>query len=520
MYPKRYLAWQDFLQIALLVLSLVVFGEAVTMTTSATPRCIYNDIPEDLSQECTTLTIQGGNLGVLSKASFISLNESMNVRKLVISDNQITEIERNALQNFPFLEHLDASGNLIGNLDQAVFESLPELSILYLQGNRISNISNSAFQGLDNLKVLRLDDNRLENIGTFFVDVPSLDVLNLTLNRIAEISSNAFDGMTKLHYLYLGYNRLMEMPEAFTEDRLKKLHVLNMRSNLIKVSFNSSYLHYDYLEELYLTNNDIPELSDDVFKYLRRLQVLHLDYNRLTNFNAWLVHHPQGLQEIKLDNNPWDCICNNTEVWSLLKNQRNLTIIEQESTFCATPSTRRREVTFDFMETCESKPVLSTTAVNIIIISSAILVTFSLMSVCMFYIRRKCHQKKKMRVNPVSPQTSMTTTDSQVELPNHEYLCHAISPKPLSPSITNGPTKPINLVAGDGSTLRSHIYDKPEFKEALCRDPSLYINNKIVKMNLQRCRIDQTRSKDVEEDLDSDTDYYLVPIELTPDKMK
>lgn len=485
-------ALHDVVRIVFLAIALVI-----STTGSATPSCIYDEIPQSIPTECMTLTIQNGNLRALSSVSFSHLNRSTNIKTLTLSDNGITEIGRDAMQNFPALEQLDASENSIESLDSAVFRSLPKLTNLYLQGNKISSISNSAFEGLEKLEVLRLDVNQLRRIDSYLSDVPSLKTLNLTSNKITEMSSDAFDGITKLSDLLLGYNQLIEMPEPLKDIGLRKLHVLNIRSNLINTPLNSSNLHYDYLEKLYLTNNDIPGLSSDVFKYLRRLQVLHLDFNRLTNMDALLVYQPQELEEIKLDNNQWDCKCNNTEVWELLRNQQNLTIVKRESTFCVTPTSSKNEVIFDFVSSCNREPLLSTAALTGIIVASAIIVTCILMTVCIYCIKRNCKRSRSMTVNPIqSRQPGMTATDSQVELPNHEYLYHATSPTDVSK-------------AGDTSTLRSHIYDLPK---DLCRDPS-YINNKVLRLNLQKNGI-KLKTSSQDKDLDSDKDYYLVPIEM------
>ncbi|XP_054750347.2 leucine-rich repeat transmembrane neuronal protein 4-like [Lytechinus pictus] len=413
-------------------------------------NCIFNRIPQSLPTNCETLTIQSENLGVLTSTTFMNLNVSR-IQTLIISDTGITEIRRDAMLYFPMLKELDASENSIARIDSAVFESLPELTNLYLQGNRINNISKTAFQGLENLKILRLDNNQLTIVDSSFSDLINLQTLNLTFNYITEISSDTFDGITKLHDLFLAYNRLSEIPEALRDGRIQKLYLLNLRSNQLNIPLTSSDLHHDYLEELYLTNNDIPELSDDVFKYLRRLQVLHIDYNRLTNFNTWLVHHPQGLQEIKLDHNPWNCNCTNTKVWEQLGQQANLHIKEHNSTFCAMPSSKRNEVIFYFDKFCESSPLLSDAALKGIIAASAVIFTTLLITICICCCKNKCQHKMKHPESSESPER-------QDNEPNHEYCVNIpspVRPKMMIP-VDNGRPEERH------SPLYDHPYDQPD----------------------------------------------------------
>ena len=350
------------------VVRIVFLAIALVISTSATPSCIYDEIPQSIPTECMTVTIQNGNLGALSSVSFSHLNRSTKIKTLTLSDNGITEIGRDTMHNFPALEQLDASKN------------------------SIENISKRAFEGLDKLEVLRLDYNQLRNIDSSFSGLTNLNSLNLTFNLITEISSDTFDGITLLHDLFLGYNRLTEIPEALKAGSIQKLEVLNLRSNKINIRLTSSDLQHDYLKELYLTNNGIPGLSGDFFDYLRRLQVLHLDFNRLTNIDGLLVLHQQELQEIKLGHNPWDCNCNDAQVWEQLDNQK---IIDRYNTTC---STSKREVVFDFATSCESG--LSPASIGIIA-ASAIIFSGLLIPACICCCWKNCqcfHENQTMNV--------------------------------------------------------------------------------------------------------------------------
>ncbi|CAI6348412.1 unnamed protein product [Macrosiphum euphorbiae] len=110
-------------------------------------------------------------------------------RVLILSHNQIRDIEPKSLTH------------------------LTELTVLDLSYNKISDVKIGAFANLSNLRKLYLDLNKIENIETgVFNNLTLLEDLYLAHNRIHKLDSEMFKGLTKLNRLFLYKNMIRKIP--------------------------------------------------------------------------------------------------------------------------------------------------------------------------------------------------------------------------------------------------------------------------------------------------------------------
>lgn len=144
-----------------------------------------------------------------------------------------------------------------------------------------------------------------------------------------ELSSGAFDGLKELHRLDLGRNGIRKIPsDLFCA--LDNLISLNLTGNKIKyvdelgfghrcgstvqaidlshnriatVPPDSEVVHFRRLTQLYLQNNDIHELSADVFADLLSLKVLNISNNALASVPPDLFSSTREIREIYMQNN-------------------------------------------------------------------------------------------------------------------------------------------------------------------------------------------------------------------------
>lgn len=107
----------------------------------------------------------GNNLGRLHRGDFENLSQ---VRLLVLNDNNITDIEEDALGRLEKLEQLFLNENLLSSVPA----SLPSTSLtaLYLENNRITAIRAEDFVGFLQLIQLHLARNAIQSIETTAFD--------------------------------------------------------------------------------------------------------------------------------------------------------------------------------------------------------------------------------------------------------------------------------------------------------------------------------------------------------------
>jgi hypothetical protein len=199
---------------------------------------------------------------------------------------------------------LDVSYNNISNLTAASFtdKGINQLTSLYIYNNAIRNIEPEAFKSLVNLKSLFIGMNKLTYIDpdTFahnikieeldlhgnnislrdewpFYSLVSLCVLNLAECNLINIPKWAFQNTVNLIRLDVSNNKLTYIDDHLF-DSLKSLKFLNLSVNLlISVDFLLVISTTNLCDiDLYLYNNRLDNISDEVLKtmgYLKNLSV-------------------------------------------------------------------------------------------------------------------------------------------------------------------------------------------------------------------------------------------------------
>ncbi|XP_008326763.2 SLIT and NTRK-like protein 5 [Cynoglossus semilaevis] len=157
--------------------------------------------------------------------------------------------------------HLLLTGNQVKKLSTDDFVDYKGLTILHLGNNDISEVEAGAFNGLQGLKRLHLNNNKIDALKEeFFFGLESLEYLQIDYNYITHVAANAFS-------------------------RLRHLEVLILNDNLI------SSLPINVFQHVPLTHLD-----------LRGNQLKVLPY-------SGLLEHMNGVVELQLEENPWNCSC-------------------------------------------------------------------------------------------------------------------------------------------------------------------------------------------------------------------
>ncbi|XP_042679100.1 extracellular matrix protein 2 [Centrocercus urophasianus] len=203
----------------------------------------------------------------------------------------------------PDLTSLDLTGNIITTISNEAFNGIPNLEWIDLSKNNISSsgIGPHAFKTLKKLKRLYLDGNMLVHIPS---ELPStLEEIKINDNQLHAIDEEALQGLKNLVTLELEGNKLSEAnvsPLAFYP--LKSLSYLRLGRNKFRIIPQGLPTT---LEELYLENNQIEEVSEICFNHTRKINVIVLKHNKLEEHRiaplAWI--NQENLESIDLSYN-------------------------------------------------------------------------------------------------------------------------------------------------------------------------------------------------------------------------
>lgn len=196
------------------------------------------------------------------------------------------------------------TGNMIQKLLKYDFVTYDSLELLNLANNRIDNIDNETFLSLSSLKKLYLNGNRIEKLfSTMFVGLHNLEYLYLEYNLIKEIAPGTFNPLPNLKLLSLNNNLLSSLPvQIFRNVPLTKL---NLRKNLLMHLPVSNVLdQLDSLEQIYLEDNPW-DCTCDLLSLKQWVEKLRKD----TVVGSILCHTPKKAVQAELRTLHYEVLC-------------------------------------------------------------------------------------------------------------------------------------------------------------------------------------------------------------------
>lgn len=276
------------------------FAETITMFVAKDSR-IAEVEPHTFDQtiKLIALGFSGTLLTSLPKDLFRNLQA---LSTLTLSNNKIDDLQPSLLTPLVNLKKLDLSRNLLTSLPEDAFHGLDQLEQVMLQRNAIKNLQSSTFQGLNNLRDLLLQQNQLTDIPAgIFDDLVNLEVLHLQDNKITQLPANLFSNLQKLKKLYLSNNRLSLLPSAIFFNLPNLTHISLYNNQLYKLmpgTFGPMAL-----QELWLYDNMLTHLEENVFSNLTEIRLLVLSRNRIQHISPGVFNGLMELEEISLHTN-------------------------------------------------------------------------------------------------------------------------------------------------------------------------------------------------------------------------
>ncbi|KYN18187.1 Chaoptin [Trachymyrmex cornetzi] len=318
-----------------------------------------NDFLE-FGMDIKELRIINSNLNTIKNHAFMHVGYSLLTLRMSHGlSSSISEIPNRPFKSLRNLQHLDLSNNKIRSLSATSFHFLNRIKRIELQDNEIDSILKGTFQGeihstleeinfafnqvrdlqthtfidLSALMTINLEDNTIERIERrAFINMNRLKYINLRGNKIRDITDEAFQNLPDLEFLDLAYNNLNEFDFAsfdqvgtlssfkvnVSHNEISRLWVNstsftpssvvggNVQSNIkvLDLSYNniSDIAKYYFkpveysLTHLYLSNNQLRNITQDVFGNMAHLQWLDLRHNELIEIYFDCLKNTNNLQ--------------------------------------------------------------------------------------------------------------------------------------------------------------------------------------------------------------------------------
>ncbi|XP_011151708.1 chaoptin isoform X1 [Harpegnathos saltator] len=243
------------------------------------------------------------------------------IKRIELQDNEIDNIPKGTFQGdiHSTLEEVNFAFNQVKNLQTHTFVDLSALMTINLEDNAIEKIERRAFMNMNRLKYINLRGNKIRDItDEAFQNLPDLEFLDLAYNNLNEFDFASFDQVGtlssfKVNVSHNEISRLWINSTTFTPPTASAFHIYlggNVQSNIkvLDLSYNniSDIMKYYFkpveysLTHLYLSNNQLRNITQGIFGNMPHLQWLDLRHNDLFEVDFDCFKNTKNLQVLRL----------------------------------------------------------------------------------------------------------------------------------------------------------------------------------------------------------------------------
>ncbi|XP_046628581.1 relaxin receptor 1 isoform X2 [Neodiprion virginianus] len=179
-------------------------------------------------------------------------NMTSNLTSIVLTNNSLSTIGKNALVSYGRLTTLLMDDDEIAQIEPGAFENQKNLVWLTLLNNKLTELRRGHFTGLESLKMLLVEGNRIEYADlTDFENQTSVGWINLAYNVIITLSPHLFLPLEKLRKLILGFNPIENLSidvlnplQDLRSLDLQEIEIDNMDKNVFSMLPNLSFVYF------------------------------------------------------------------------------------------------------------------------------------------------------------------------------------------------------------------------------------------------------------------------------------
>lgn len=269
------------------------------------------------------------------------------IRTLQLAGNSVTTIRCGDLDSYPLLQLLNLADNQLEELEEDALGRLEVLSTLYLSGNHLLIIPRSLPAGLITLHLQR---NHIQQLNSSdFQGLPRLKHLSLRCSGITVIQNGAFSQLTALETLDISENPLKSLPGNALSGPLMTVLRLSHLGGILSSASDTKEMSFpvtspERLEVLELDSS--PALAQQLLAdtaalaAFRQLRELNLINTGLTNLRSDLFHFLPRLRTLRLNGNQWECegmLWLANWIQQQQKHQKQELVTSLQGAYCASP---------------------------------------------------------------------------------------------------------------------------------------------------------------------------------------
>ncbi|KAF5270387.1 hypothetical protein FQR65_LT05575 [Abscondita terminalis] len=306
------------------------------------------------------LTLNNNNISEIEEDA---LSHLQNLTHIVLSVNSI-QLKPKMFQHLKSLKLIDISQNNLKSIPDELFENQKNLKFLYLWSNNFTTLNASVFTKLENLESLELRKSGLDYIpNELFYPLVKLRDISLAMNNLQTLPQNTFINNKDLETIGLHSNTYLKVLPDFLFSNLTHLKELKLFDcNLSTLPENLLY-GSGYVKKILLQSNSLVELPENVFKDLSELEDLDLSKNLLQNLHSNLFYSLSKLKKLNLEGNQLEAI--GQSLFLTLMNLETINLKNNRIRFLHQLSFQRMQMlkeinlSFNYLELAENETAVS-----------------------------------------------------------------------------------------------------------------------------------------------------------------
>ncbi|CAL1688585.1 unnamed protein product [Lasius platythorax] len=261
------------------------------------------------------IELQDNEIDNISKGTFQGDIHSM-LEEINFAFNQVKNLQTHTFVDLASLMTINLEDNAINRIERRAFMNMNRLKYINLRGNKIRDIIDEAFQNLPDLEFLDLAYNNLhefdfasfDQVGTlssFKVNVSHNEIPRLWINSTTFAPISAIGGtvQSNIKVLDLSYNNISDIMKYYFKPVEYSLTHLYLSNNQLRNVTQGVFGNMPHLQWLDLRHNELKEVDFDCFKNTRNLQVLFLPWNEIMDIPAEALRPLKKLRIVDLSHN-------------------------------------------------------------------------------------------------------------------------------------------------------------------------------------------------------------------------